>query len=376
MKKEKKVKFNLDSDKNNNVNKININASNNQANNVVQNGSLNRDRSNSNIKSIEKKFNKNNMIVAVRVRPLNNKELEFSSMETIKVQNREIITISDNLSYDNDETSAKSGKGKEQKYAFDFAFHKYTAQDEVYECTTKVLLPSVIDGFNATVFAYGASGAGKTYTMVGNGENPGVMVRSVSDLFTMIEEDTSNKSFKIKISYIEIYNETLRDLLREESKQDEVLDMREDPNKGIVLVGIREISVTNPNEVFKLLMYYYLFIYFRKGNKNRREDATIHNEVSSRSHAILQVNLEMKDKVIGLDNEITLGKFILVDLAGSERFSGEQRNTGQRLVESGNINKSLLALANCINGLVDNPGKRNFIPWRDSKLTRLLKVIF
>jgi kinesin family protein 18/19 len=95
--------------------------------------------------------------------------------------------------------------------------------------------------------------------------------------------------------------------------------------------------------------------------------------VSSRSHAILQVFIEIKDKVTGLDNQVTLGKFILVDLAGSERLSNMKSNN-QRVTESGSINKSLLALANCINTLVENAGKQKFIPWRDSKLTRILKV--
>lgn len=113
-----------------------------------------------------------------------------------------------------------------------------------------------------------------------------------------------------------------------------------------------------------------------KGNKNRSEEYTSVNEVSSRSHAILQVKLEMKDKVMALDNHVIVGNFTLVDLAGSERGSAT-KNSGLRLVESGNINKSLLALGTCINILVDSSIKSKqsvFIPWRDSKLTRILKV--
>ena len=108
----------------------------------------------------------------------------------------------------------------------------------------------MLDGFNATVFAYGATGAGKTYTMVGNPDSPGVMVRSISDLFGLIEKQI-NKEFKIKISYVEVYNESLKDLLTDSV---ESLDIREDPSKGISLVGVSEIMVSNATEVFKLLM--------------------------------------------------------------------------------------------------------------------------
>jgi kinesin family protein 18/19 len=193
--------------------------------------------------------NKENMIVAVRVRPLNHREVEFSNIETVKVINREIVTVLDPLEHLGKSEELKNKR--EQQYAFDFAFDKNTPQEEVYMYTSQFLLQGVIDGFNATVFAYGATGAGKTYTMVGNGDNPGVMVRSLNDLFTLVEKQEA-KFCKITISYIEVYNETLRDLLTDDSNNE--LDIREDPLKGVSIVGIKEVIVTNVMDVFRLLV--------------------------------------------------------------------------------------------------------------------------
>ena len=120
----------------------------------------------------------------------------------------------------------------------------------MYQQTTQYLIKDVIEGFNATVFAYGASGAGKTYTMVGHNDQPGIMVRTVSDLFNEIE-NVDHKDYRIKINYIEIYNETIRDLL---SDDNEILDLREDPNKGVSIVGVKDIPVLSAADVFKLLM--------------------------------------------------------------------------------------------------------------------------
>jgi kinesin family member 18/19 len=227
MKKEKKVKF--------------APANSNSGNTTVEKRS----------KSSDSKFSKENIVVAVRVRPLNNRELEFSNIETLKITEREIVTVLDPIEYKGTEEVSKN-RSREQQFQFDYAFNKSTPQEEVYENTAKFLLPSVIDGFNATVFAYGATGAGKTFTMVGNGDNPGVMVRSLSDLFDLLEKQM-DKNYKAKLSYVEVYNETLRDLLRDSDESGEV-DMREDPHKGMVLVGLNEIMVNNAAEVFKILM--------------------------------------------------------------------------------------------------------------------------
>jgi kinesin family protein 18/19 len=298
---------------------------------------------------------KANILVVVRCRPLSKKEIEFSEVETVKIVNEKVVFILDPLEATGVDDPPLH-RSKEQQYAFDYAFDKTTTQQKIYENSCKFLLPGIIEGYNATVFAYGATGAGKTYTMLGTDEEPGVMVRSLSDLFNIISNENGN--VKVKLTYIEIYNETLRDLLN----NGESLELREDQHKGSQLVGVNEVEVNNSTEVFKILM---------KGNKNRTTEATNMNETSSRSHAVLQITVENRKS----NTETTSGKFILVDLAGSERATNS-KNTGLRLIEGGNINKSLLALGNCINALYDinNGVSKSFIPWRDSKLTRILKV--
>lgn len=312
---------------------------------------------------------KSNILVAVRCRPLSKKELDISNIETVKILNNKVVCVLDPVEYNGHEEVFKN-RSREQQYAYDYAFLADAKQEDVYQNTTKFLLPGILQGFNATVFAYGSTGAGKTYTMLGTGEEPGIMANSLADLFTLIES-TKGRDFKIKLSYIEVYNETLRDLLG----KGENLELREDPTKGAIIVGVNEIEVNNSGEVYVLLF---------KGNKNRSTEATNMNETSSRSHAVLQIYIENKinssmGKIKGENsNELVSGKFILVDLAGSERASNST-NTGQRQIEGGNINKSLLALGNCINALAEisnGSSNKTFIPWRDSKLTRILKVFF
>jgi kinesin family protein 18/19 len=331
----------------------------------INNQSPNKNLPNQQSSNLKQKFSKQNMIVAVRCRPLSQRELDFSNINTITIE-KEIVTVSNPIEYNSDsisnlylnkEKNITITKTKQNKFAFDFAFQEKTNQEEIYHYTTETLLQSVFDGFNSTVFAYGATGSGKTYTMVGNGENPGLMVRTISDLFNMIKSNNNDNNYRITINYIEVYNETLKDLLSENENSN--VELRSDPLKGNVLIGCEFIEVNNANDAFKLLI---------KGNRRRRETPTVNNSNSSRSHAILQINLEREEKN---NNYYSFGKFILVDLAGSEKISA---NSGKisKANESGSINKSLLALANCINILCSSNSK-NFIPWRDSKLTRILQ---
>ena len=331
----------------------------------INNQSPNKNLPNQQSSNLKQKFSKQNMIVAVRCRPLSQRELEFSNINTITIE-KEVVTVSNPIEYNsndisnlylNKEKNITITKTKQNKFAFDFAFQEKTNQEEIYHYTTETLLQSVFDGFNSTVFAYGATGSGKTYTMVGNGENPGLMVRTISDLFNMIKSNNNDNNYRITINYIEVYNETLKDLLSENENSN--VELRSDPLKGNVLIGCEFIEVNNANDAFKLLI---------KGNRRRRETPTLNNANSSRSHAILQINLEREEKS---NNNYSFGKFILVDLAGSEKISA---NSGKisKANESGSINKSLLALANCINILCSSNSK-NFIPWRDSKLTRILQ---
>jgi kinesin family protein 18/19 len=303
-----------------------------------------------------------NILVAVRCRPLSQRETELSNTETVKIMDNKIVVLLDPIEY-NGPNNVFKNRSREQTYAFDFAFDKYSTQLQLFENTTKFLIDGVVNGFNATVFAYGATGAGKTYTMLGNDENPGIMPNTLAELFKKVEMYSNEREYKIKLWYLEIYNENIRDLLT--NNNDEYLDLREDPNKGIVVSGITELNVTSCKDILKIL---------KKGNKNRTQEATGANETSSRSHAILQVLIEYKDKNSGIEVEIKMGKLSLIDLAGSERASATQ-NRGIRLIEGANINRSLLTLGNCINALCDAnlKGTKPYIPYRDSKLTRLLK---
>lgn len=198
--------------------------------------------------------------------------------------------------------------------------------------------------------------------MIGNLQDPGIMVRVMDDLF--IHSSSQGKKmgiqFKCTVSFLEVYNENIRDLL---SDTEEYLDLREDPIKGPVVAGITEFEAKSASEIMQLL---------HQGNNKRSQAATAANDVSSRSHAVLQVIVESRDKAPGVVANIKVGKLSLVDLAGSER-AANTKNVGARLVEGANINRSLLALGNCINALGEKGNKGNFVPYRDSKLTRLLK---
>jgi kinesin family protein 18/19 len=202
--------------------------------------------------------------------------------------------------------------------------------------------------------------------MLGSEENPGIIIHTLEELFKKITSNSDSKEFNVRLWYIEIYNENLRDLLTN-GKDEENIDLREDPLKGIILTGINEMTVKSCKDIM---------IQLRKGNKMRTTESTNANETSSRSHAILQVIVEHKDRNSGVEAEVRVGKLSLIDLAGSERASATL-NRGIRLIEGANINRSLLTLGNCINALseANEKGKdKAHIPYRDSKLTRLLKV--
>lgn len=142
-------------------------------------------------------------------------------------------------------------RSKEKQYAFDYAFDKEAGQVEVFSKTTKFLTDGVLNGFNATVFAYGATGAGKTYTMLGTEENPGNMFHTLKELFNKMKDYHLDREFKIRVSFLEIYNEQIKDLI---VVSPEFLDLREDPLKGLVVAGLSEIEVRTPEEILNLLM--------------------------------------------------------------------------------------------------------------------------
>lgn len=253
-------------------------------------------------------------------------------------------------------------RSREKKFAFDHVFDDHVLQYEVYQAACSHLVDSVQSGINCTVFAYGSTGSGKTFTMLGTVEDPGCNVFMLRDLFSAFHSDQLNR-YRVKISYLEVYNELIRDLMVEES---EFLDLREDPQQGAVVSGLTELQLDSVQEVLEKL---------QEGNLRRTQEPTSANPVSSRSHAVLQVVVESEDINSGMSAKIFRSKLSMVDLAGSERASHTQ-NRGIRMIEGARINRSLLALGNCINALVEQRSGSSgtvHIPYRDSKLTRLLK---
>ncbi|KAI5961641.1 KIP3 [Candida pseudojiufengensis] len=255
----------------------------------------------------------------------------------------------------------KGSRIREHKFVFDKLFDEDASQDQVYQATTRPLLESVLDGYNATVFAYGATGCGKTHTISGTLDNPGVIFLTMKELYEKIEELSDTKLIDISLSYLEIYNETIRDLLNPETDYKKLV-IREDSNNKITVSNLSSHRPESVNEVMHLIM---------AGNANRTSSPTEANATSSRSHAVLQINVVQRNRTGDIKEEHTFATLSIIDLAGSERAAAT-KNRGVRLNEGANINKSLLALGNCINALCD-PKRRNHVPYRDSKLTRLLK---
>ena len=250
-------------------------------------------------------------------------------------------------------------------FTFDYIFDMSSTQSFVYSKTAHSSVESVLEGYNSTIFAYGQTGTGKTHTMEGftydpNDNERGLVPRTVEEIFSNIENNSNNNTkFIIRVSYLQLYNENISDLLKPERQN---LNIREDKKKGIYVENLSEWVVRNSNDIYSLL---------EQGALNRTTSATNMNDVSSRSHAIFIITVE---QLIKYDEKLSItkiGKLNLVDLAGSERIKITGAK-GKQLEESKRINKSLSALGNVINALSEN--KKNLhIPYRDSKLTRLLE---
>jgi kinesin family protein 18/19 len=302
-----------------------------------------------------------NVLVAIRVRPLLPNEKAQNAKQIVKVLDSKLVILLDPGNTASDDF-LRLNKSREKRWAFDLAFDESADQRTVYEQATKGIIDGVCQGINACVFTYGATGAGKTFTMLGNHSEPGIMSLTLHELFTKLNSIREQNEFKIKCSFVEVYNENIRDLLGEGKD----LELREDPVKGMCVAGVSEVSgLERVEDIMNLL---------DRGNRNRTTEPTSANITSSRSHAVLQVVVEVSEKGQGPSASIQVGKLSLIDLAGSERAS-VTNNKGIRLLECANINRSLLALGNCITALADNASGRRgvFVPYRDSKLTRLLK---
>ncbi|KAG9473518.1 kinesin-like protein KIF19 isoform X2 [Eleutherodactylus coqui] len=297
------------------------------------------------------------LTVALRIRPINETELVEGATIIAHKVDEQMVVLMDPMEDPDD--ILRANRSREKSYMFDVAFDYSATQDTVYRLTTKGLIEGVISGYNATVFAYGPTGCGKTYTMLGTDREPGIYIRTLNDLFKAIEETSDDMEYEVLMSYLEIYNEMIRDLLNPALGY---LELREDSKGVIQVAGITEVSTINAKEIMQLLM---------KGNKQRTQEPTAANKTSSRSHAILQVTVRQKNRVKNITQEVRVGRLFMIDLAGSERASQTQ-NRGQRMKEGAHINRSLLALGNCINALSDKGGNK-YVNYRDSKLTRLLK---
>ncbi|KIJ70343.1 hypothetical protein HYDPIDRAFT_78727 [Hydnomerulius pinastri MD-312] len=290
---------------------------------------------------------------------------------------RDIVQIVDDriLTFDPDEkdkTRAFVERGflppgtkryKDKRFMFDRVFNGEARQEEVYASTAKPLLNGLLDGYNATVFAYGATGCGKTHTISGTEGDPGVIYLTMADLFQRIDDRKDEWNTEVVVTFLEIYNEEIRDLLAEPGMPTPRggLQIRED--KAVKVVGLAELHPNSAEEVKQIVL---------QGNSRRTQSPTHANETSSRSHAVLQVHVTQAPRTAALSEQRTMATLSIIDLAGSERAAATS-NMGQRMVEGANINKSLLALGNCINALCESGGAIRHVPYRNSKLTRLLK---
>ncbi|XP_014475079.1 PREDICTED: kinesin-like protein KIF16B [Dinoponera quadriceps] len=321
-----------------------------------------------------------NIKVAVRVRPISVRESKLTgSQVVVRAEPNEISLTNLKVS------SSKAGDSRERtrRYGFDYCFDSsdpeaknYATQATIYQSLGQSILDAMFAGYNSCLVAYGQSASGKTYTMMGTKEDPGLIPRLCEGLFSRVEqEDGRERIYHVTISYLEIYNEKVRDLLKP-SATASGLRVREHPRLGPYVQGLTHHVVRTLGS---------LMSYVEEGTKARKTASTLQNPSSSRSHALLTVGLSQE----AANGERTLGvcrrqdaaprggsKLHLVDLAGSE--SAATCGGVHRLKEGMNINKSLVALGNVISALAERgstgsgPGRR-YIPYRDSSLTWLLK---
>ncbi|EGT35392.1 CBN-BMK-1 protein [Caenorhabditis brenneri] len=295
-----------------------------------------------------------NLRVAVRVRPMNGTERSEKCSNIVKV---------DKVRNSVDLKSKPFGP-------FFRVYDSDTTQNEIYADLVSSQIKKVIAGFNCTVFAYGQTGTGKTFTMEGgrtdaksSSDDPttGIIPRAVEDIFEQLE-NSGCEEYSLRVSYVELYNEELFDLLASSDCEDrERLRIFDDPNKkGVIVSGVEEVPVRNRSDVYKLLQL---------GAEKRRTAATLMNMHSSRSHSLFMVNVVIRENTNSGEELVKQGKLNLVDLAGSENI-GRSGAQGNRAKEAGSINQSLLTLGRVIRSLTTNA---QHVPYRESKLTRLLQ---
>ncbi|KAM9307981.1 kinesin-like protein KIF13A isoform 2-T2 [Gastrophryne carolinensis] len=308
--------------------------------------------------------------VAVRVRPMNRRELDLNTKCIVEMEGNQTVLQPP-------PANAKQGENRKppKVFAFDYCFWsmdetntpKYAGQEEVFKCLGEGILDNAFQGYNACIFAYGQTGSGKSFSMMGTTDQPGLIPRLCCALFLRATElENESQTFKVEVSYMEIYNEKVRDLLDPKGNR-QSLKVREHKVLGPYVDGLSQLAVTKFEDIESLMS---------EGNKSRTVAATNMNEESSRSHAVFNiiVTQTLYDHQSGNSGE-RVSKVSLVDLAGSERVS-KTGAAGERLKEGSNINKSLTTLGLVISSLADQAagkGKNKFVPYRDSVLTWLLK---
>ncbi|NXT90548.1 KIF19 protein, partial [Anhinga rufa] len=345
--------------------------------------------------------------VALRIRPMSAAELAKGARPIAHRVDEQVVVLQDPMEDPNDVLRASCSR--EKSYVFNVAFDSTATQETVYHATTRGLITGVISGYNATIFAYGPTGegcgagegtssvdmggpspkrapssplgCGKTYTMLGTDNEPGICTRALGDLFQAIKDTSGDTEYEVSMSYLEIYNEMIRDLLNPSLG---CLQLREDASGTVQVAGITEVSAINAEEVSQQAPVWHwgrsgesllpstaylpqVMQLLAQGNRQRTQEPTAANCTSSRSHAVLQVTVCQRCQGRGLRR----GRLFMIDLAGSER-AAQTQNRGQRMKEGAHINRSLLALGNCIKAL-SNQASTKYINYRDSKLTRLLK---
>ncbi|KAG7807584.1 hypothetical protein KL921_004342 [Ogataea angusta] len=293
-----------------------------------------------------------NIKVYVRCRARNEREVAENAGVVVSVPSREQIAVC-------------SG-AHQRTYAFDRVFGAESDQESIFETVAEPMLAQILAGYNCTVFAYGQTGTGKTHTMVGNlgadhsrlPTDAGIIPRAVHKLFELLR---SVPDYSVKVSFIELYNENIRDLLGDESRPLKIFD--EAGKKSVLVHGIHEVYIRTAAEGLRLAA---------QGSERRKVASTRCNDLSSRSHAVFSITVHMRTQdshKMGGEEFVKVGKLNLVDLGGSENIS-RSGATNQRAKEAGMINQSLLTLGRVINALVANSPH---IPYRESKLTRLLQ---
>lgn len=288
----------------------------------------------------------NTIKVVARFRPQNRVEREANSGQVVSFESQESLKV--------------ASKDASSAFTFDRVFPTNTAQHDVFDYSIRGTVDDVLAGYNGTVFAYGQTGSGKTYTMMGAGnigdpEAKGIIPRIVEQIFESIMTSDGSVEFTVKVSYMEIYMEKIRDLL---VPLNDNLPVHEDKARGVYVKGLHEFYVGSVDEVYEIL---------ERGGAARAVAATNMNQESSRSHSIFVIEVAQKNVETGSAKS---GRLFLVDLAGSEKV-GKTGASGQTLEEAKKINKSLTSLGMVINALSD--GKSSHIPYRDSKLTRILQ---